>query len=344
MFPGTVVLPGFAGIDVDTAASAGGSPCSARVTAVRAAGRPCGPGPVTDPFVAAPAAARPALIMEVKRCPAPAPTCSPIARRPPSRPPTSERGPPAYRWSRAGGSGSAALLAEVVEATSLPVLVKDFVDSSRRQVAAAGAAGASAVPLTAAVPPRAQLAGLDEACVAEGLTPFVEITAEADCGTAPSRAVRRGGQQQGHPRPGAGAGADRAQPRPVGRAGPGPACAVSASGIDSPATAARLLDAGYDAVLWARPCCRPRTPGTGPGGWPGRSPSKGTSHHRLMVPHPLAGERQPAHDQPVVGAHDVHVADQALDRADHLAAGYHLAVGRDRPRGVEPSNARPAPR
>lgn len=218
---------------------------------------------MTAPFVAAVAAARPALIMEVKR------------RSGAGADLLADRSPAAVAaaYERAGAAclsvvtgrwfgGSAELLAEVVEATSLPVLVKDFV-TSRRHVAAAGAAGASAVLLTAAVLPRAQLAELVEACMADGLTPFVEITAEADCAglRLAGRCVVAVNNKDIRDRERGPARIGRSLDLLAAVRDRGPACAVSASGIDSPATAARLLDAGYDAVLVGTAVLRAADPG-----------------------------------------------------------------------------------
>jgi indole-3-glycerol phosphate synthase len=146
--------------------------------------------------------------------------------------------------------GTPEMLTEVTSRTRLPVLWKDFV-TSRRHVTAAADRGAAAVLLTAAVLPAATLQNLVEACVAQGLTPFVEVASRpelarlhraSDCIVAVNNkdiAARERG------------------PGDIGRSlgmlaavrATGTRCPVSASGIDHPDVAARLLDAGYAGLL-----------------------------------------------------------------------------------------------
>ncbi len=146
--------------------------------------------------------------------------------------------------------GDDALLREVATLTERPILKKDFV-TSERQIAAAKAQGASAVLLTAELLPGSLTARLAAACRRHCRHP---VRRDRRC--RPARAARRRprlrgrGQQQGHPAARARRGADRAQPRATaGRAGSGAECAVSAGGIADSRAAARLLDAGYDALL-----------------------------------------------------------------------------------------------
>lgn len=158
--------------------------------------------------------------------------------------------------------GDPGMLAAVAGTTRLPVLLKDFV-TSRRQLATARDQGASAVLLTAAVLPRAQLAALVEAAVALGLTPFVEITTEDECaGLAPADHCVVAVNNKDI--------ADRERgPTHIARSLDllpavrrcGPAGAVSASGIDTPETAARLIRAGYDGVLVGTTLLRSGAPG-----------------------------------------------------------------------------------
>jgi indole-3-glycerol phosphate synthase len=146
--------------------------------------------------------------------------------------------------------GTPDLLRHVTAQTRLPVLQKDFI-TTPRHLAEACDLGASAVLLTAGLLPRGALPRLVDAAVALGLTPFVEVTTEAEVDAVPRPgdcviavnnkdiATRERGS------------ADTARsaallPALVRRGTP---CPVSASGIDGPGTAARLLDLGYGGLL-----------------------------------------------------------------------------------------------
>jgi indole-3-glycerol phosphate synthase len=146
--------------------------------------------------------------------------------------------------------GTEAMLREVAEHTDLPILQKDFI-TRRDQVARAKALGASAVLLTAALLPRSSMGTLVDACLTIGLTPFVEVTGEAEIEAVPhagecviavnNKDIRTRERDTGD----------------VGRSlrllpalvASGTRCPVSASGIGGPAVAAELLDAGYAGLL-----------------------------------------------------------------------------------------------
>jgi indole-3-glycerol phosphate synthase len=146
--------------------------------------------------------------------------------------------------------GTEAMLREVTERTDLPVLQKDFI-TRREQVARARALGASAVLLTAGLLPKSSLGILVEECLSAGLTPFVEVTGEAEIEAVPhagecviavnNKDIRTRERDAGD----------------VGRSlrllpalvRVGTECPVSASGIGGPDVAARLLDAGYAGLL-----------------------------------------------------------------------------------------------
>jgi indole-3-glycerol phosphate synthase len=146
--------------------------------------------------------------------------------------------------------GDETLLREVAGLTDLPVLRKDFV-TTESQVVQASAMGAAAVLLTADLLPASLLARLIDACLRLDLTPFVEVSRSgciertahlSQCVVAVSnkdiRLRERGTANVGR---------GLALLPEIRRLGP--ACVVSASGIDSPQLGARLLDAGFDALL-----------------------------------------------------------------------------------------------
>ena len=146
--------------------------------------------------------------------------------------------------------GDDALLREVAELTGRPILMKDFV-TSERQIAAAKASGAAAVLLTAQLLPGSLPARLAATCRHHGLTPFVEVTQAAQlarlgdargCVAAVNnKDIRRG--ERGAPQ------IERSLALLPEILESGADCAVSASGIGSPAVAAQLLDCGFDALL-----------------------------------------------------------------------------------------------
>lgn len=146
--------------------------------------------------------------------------------------------------------GSPALLRDVAALTGLPILQKDFI-TRKDQIRTAAELGASAVLLTAALLPASSMRTLVTECLLTGLTPFVEITRESEleaihhpeeCVIAVNNKDIRT-RERGSRRP-------RPLPRPAPRRPHhGAACPVSASGIDSPETAAALLDAGFGGLL-----------------------------------------------------------------------------------------------
>jgi indole-3-glycerol phosphate synthase len=146
--------------------------------------------------------------------------------------------------------GDEELLREVASLTGRPLLRKDFV-TRESQIAASREMGAAAVLLTAEVLPAAVLARLVGACVHHGVTPFVEIASAEQLASVPEpgacviavnnkdiRRRERGAADLGR--------SLRLLPE-LRAAGAG--CAVSASGIDGPDAAARLLAAGFDGLL-----------------------------------------------------------------------------------------------
>lgn len=146
--------------------------------------------------------------------------------------------------------GTPEMLREVAELTDKPVLQKDFI-TRRDQVQAARRLGASAVLLTAGLLPRPSLVALIDAAASAGLTPFVEVTTEAEIDSLPlaeecviavnNKDIRTGERDAGDL-----GRSSRLLPALRRR---GAACAVSASGIDRPEVAARLLREGYDGLL-----------------------------------------------------------------------------------------------
>jgi indole-3-glycerol phosphate synthase len=146
--------------------------------------------------------------------------------------------------------GDDALLGEVAALTDRPILKKDFI-TTEREIAAAKALGASAVLLTADLLPGMLTARLAASCLGHELTPFVEVTSVAQlerlgdargCIVAVNnKDIRR--RERGEPDI-----SKSLRLLPAVRAS-GADCAVSASGIAGPDDAARLLAAGYDALL-----------------------------------------------------------------------------------------------
>jgi indole-3-glycerol phosphate synthase len=146
--------------------------------------------------------------------------------------------------------GSRDLLREVTGLTDLPVLQKDFI-TKESQLVDAQEAGASAVLLTAQLLPRSALRHLIERCLRLGLTPFVEVVSEAE-----ADAVVRGedcvvavnNKDIRHRECGvADIGRSTSLLPAILRSGT--RCPVSASGIDHPETAARLVNTGFAGLL-----------------------------------------------------------------------------------------------
>jgi indole-3-glycerol phosphate synthase len=146
--------------------------------------------------------------------------------------------------------GTPELLRVVAARTRLPVLQKDFFTNAP-QIHEAHRLGASAVLLTAALLPRVALARLIDTCLSIGLTPFVEVTSEAEIDAVPRArscviAVNNKDivqRERGAPD------IDRSLELLPALRRSGTPCPVSASGIGRPETAARLLDAGFAGLL-----------------------------------------------------------------------------------------------
>ncbi|MGW7413019.1 indole-3-glycerol-phosphate synthase [Streptomyces sp. NPDC054863] len=147
-----------------------------------------------------------------------------------------------------GGTG--ALLQEVVRCTELPVLQKDFI-TRRSQLEQAGEDGASAVLLTATLLARSTLGNLIDHAVRLGLTPFVEVTTEAETLRVPRGedcVIAVNNKDITTRERGAG---------DIGRSSEllpalkhtGTPCPVSAGGIEQPEVAARLVREGFAGVL-----------------------------------------------------------------------------------------------
>jgi indole-3-glycerol phosphate synthase len=156
--------------------------------------------------------------------------------------------------------GSLELLREVAELTRKPLLQKDFI-TRRDQIGTARQLGASAVLLTAGLLPRSSLRGLVAAALTAGLTPFVEVTSEAEIEAVPhaqdcviavnNKDINDGERGAGDPDRSA-----RLLPAVLATG----ACPVSASGIETPQQAADLLTAGYAGLLVGTTLMRAASP------------------------------------------------------------------------------------
>ncbi|MFI7677429.1 hypothetical protein [Actinophytocola sp. NPDC049390] len=146
--------------------------------------------------------------------------------------------------------GTADLLRRVTESTGLPVLQKDFL-TRRAQLAAARDQGAAAVLLTASVLSADVLNRLAETALAIGLTPFVEIVDEQELAAlrhpeecviaVNNKDIKNRERDQGD--------LGRSSGLLAALRAAGVRCAVSASGITSPAAGAELIKAGYNGLL-----------------------------------------------------------------------------------------------
>jgi len=146
--------------------------------------------------------------------------------------------------------GSVDMLREVAGLTCLPILQKDFI-TREAHIVRAKELGASAVLLTAQLLPQSGLVRLIERSLREGLTPVVEVVsgeeAEAvvhaeDCVVAVNnKAIRTHERDAGS--------IDRSLSLLPALLETGTHCPVSASGIEGPEVAARLLAAGFEGVL-----------------------------------------------------------------------------------------------
>jgi indole-3-glycerol phosphate synthase len=142
------------------------------------------------------------------------------------------------------------LLRTVASETGLPVLQKDFI-TRESQLATASELGAAAVLLTAQLLPVASLRRLVECALLLGVTPFVEVTGEAEIAAVPhaqdcviavnNKDIRLRECDDGEP-----GRSLRLLPAVLAS---GTSCPVSASGIDTPRQAAGLLAVGYAGLL-----------------------------------------------------------------------------------------------
>ncbi|MEW1893003.1 MULTISPECIES: indole-3-glycerol-phosphate synthase [unclassified Streptomyces] len=158
--------------------------------------------------------------------------------------------------------GTRELLRDVARLTELPLLQKDFI-TRKDQLETARELGASAVLLTAGLLSASALRGLTIAALSVGLTPFVEATTEAEIASVPhadecviavnNKDIKTRERDRGDL-------ARSFELLPALRAS-GTPCPVSASAIDSPQTAARLLDAGYKGLLVGTALLRSGDPG-----------------------------------------------------------------------------------
>lgn len=157
--------------------------------------------------------------------------------------------------------GTRQLLREVTARTGLPVLQKDFI-TRRDQLTDAAESGAGAVLLTAALLPAVVMRSLVTACLSSGMTPFVEITTEAELEAVPHAdecviAVNNKDIRSGERGPGA---PDRSFALLPALRAAGTPCPVSASAIHSPQLAAGLLSAGYAGLLVGTALMREESP------------------------------------------------------------------------------------
>jgi indole-3-glycerol phosphate synthase len=146
--------------------------------------------------------------------------------------------------------GTPDLLREVVARTGRPVLQKDFITRTD-QLATARDLGASAVLLTAGLLPTMALGRLVSAALSAGLTPFVEVTTEAEIAAVPHAGecviAVNNKDIKDRERGAADLGRSRELLPALLRAGAG--CPASASGITDAADAADLLNHGFGALL-----------------------------------------------------------------------------------------------
>jgi indole-3-glycerol phosphate synthase len=146
--------------------------------------------------------------------------------------------------------GTHEMLRDVAQLTHLPIVKKDFI-ATESQIVHAKALGASAVLLTAGILPRSVLQRLIRTALRHGLTPFVEAVDEPeleavihgeDCVVAINNKDIKS-RERGH------ADIDRSLALLEPALRTGTLCPVSASGIEEPEVAARLIDAGFKGVL-----------------------------------------------------------------------------------------------
>jgi indole-3-glycerol phosphate synthase len=159
--------------------------------------------------------------------------------------------------------GSLDLLREVAIGSKLPVLQKDFI-VRESQLTMARELGASAVLLTAQLMPAGSLRHLVERALAQDLTPFVEVTTEDEITAIPNGAdcVVAVNNKNIRKRESGPSDLERSVRLLPAVLASGTRCPVSASGIDEPPQAARLLAAGYVGLLIGTALLRAARPGT----------------------------------------------------------------------------------
>jgi indole-3-glycerol phosphate synthase len=156
--------------------------------------------------------------------------------------------------------GTSAMLGEVARLTDLPLLQKDFI-TGEAHLTRAKELGASAVLLTAQLLPTSALRRLIEGSLRCGLTPFVEVVTEAeteavihaqDCVIAVNnKAIRARERGPGN--------VERSLSLLGAVRQTGTRCPVSASGIEEPEAAARLIAAGFEGLLIGTALLRARS-------------------------------------------------------------------------------------
>ena len=157
--------------------------------------------------------------------------------------------------------GTPAMLRDVSRAAGVPVLQKDFV-TRESHLAQARDLGAAAVLLTAQLLPAPVLRRLIRQSLRFGLTPFVEVISEReiDAVVHPDECVIAVNNKDIQRRERGPATVDRSLALLPAVRATGTPCPVSASGIDRPETAARLLAAGYAGLLVGTALLRADTP------------------------------------------------------------------------------------
>jgi indole-3-glycerol phosphate synthase len=157
--------------------------------------------------------------------------------------------------------GSLDLLREIAAGSRLPVLQKDFI-IREGQVTMARELGASAVLLTAQLLPAGALGHLVEHALTLDLTPFVEVTTEDEIAAVPhgGSCVVAVNNKNIRTREREGADLGRSLRLLPAVLASGTSWPVSASGIDEPRQAARLLAAGYIGLLVGTSLLRAASP------------------------------------------------------------------------------------
>ena len=158
-------------------------------------------------------------------------------------------------------NGKLDLLRKVVTSTGLPVLQKDFI-TRESQVSTAAEIGAGAVLLTAGLITAASLRKLTELALSLGLTPFVEVTTEAEIEAVPlaSECVIAVNNKDIAEKESLDADLGRSIRLLPAVLATGAACPVSASGIETPEQAADMLEVGYSGLLVGTTLLRATSP------------------------------------------------------------------------------------